>query len=220
MTAVESTASVQDFRSPANWLTRDPTSVFDPDREELAPQNSSLVDTYFGGYYASAASPRRIDNLPFEFPTPPVDPSSALDLSSEFDAYSQFMDDLEQKKSITRKIYQAYRLRINGLRSAGALEGVELNERSEEDFWSFIRSSHFSRRAGLALMDNGNIRAVWKGEDESHLGLHFLGDRQMQYVIFKRRSGSSRISRTAGIDTVEGIKKQIGAFDLMSLVNA
>ena len=127
---------------------------------------------------------------------------------------------LNRKKSAARKIDQFYRLRINALRSAGALDGVELNERSEEDFWSFVRAPHIARRAGLALMDNGNLRAVWKGEDESHLGLHFLGSRQVQYVIFKRRSGSRRISRTAGIDTVEGIKKQIGAFDLMSLVNA
>ena len=48
----------------------------------------------------------------------------------------------------------------------------------------------------------------------------FSGAGRLQYVIFKRRPGSRRISRTAGIDTVEGIKKQIGAFDLMSLVNA
>ena len=69
-------------------------------------------------------------------------------------------------------------------------------------------------------MDNGNIRAVWKGEDASHLGLHFLGEQQVQYVIFKRHHGNGKISRTAGIDTFEGVKKQIGAFDLMSLVNA
>ena len=115
---------------------------------------------------------------------------------------------------------QVYRLRVDALRSAAALGGFEVNEFSVRDFWSFIGSLDCPQRAGLALMGNGNIRAVWKGEDESHLGLHFLGGRQVQYVIFKRRPGSRRISRTAGIDTVEGIQKQIGAFDLTLLVSA
>ena len=85
---------------------------------------------------------------------------------------------------------QDYRLRIEALRNAAALEGIELNEASVSDFWLFIRSPRFSQRAGLALMDNGNLRAVWKGEDAGHLGLHFMGDRQVQYVILKPRSGS------------------------------
>lgn len=115
---------------------------------------------------------------------------------------------------------QAYRLRIEALRNAAALEGIELNEASVSDFWLFIRSPRFSQRAGLALMDNGNLRAVWKGEDASHLGLHFMGDRQVQYVIFNWRSGSRRISRTAGRDSFEGVRRQISAFDLVSLVSA
>ena len=146
--------------------------------------------------------------------------STAPDLRIESDPWSEYIAGLEEKESNAQQVRQAYKARIDVLRIAAAPEGIELNEASVRDFWSFIRSSHFSRQAGLALMDNGNIRAVWKGEDANHLGLHFLGDRQVQYVIFKRRPGSRRISRTAGIDTVEGIKKQIGAFDLMSLVNA
>ena len=114
---------------------------------------------------------------------------------------------------------QAYELRIEELRADAELDGIIVNRDSELDFWSFIGSTDLSRRAGLALMDNGNLRAVWKGDDSDHLGLHFLGDQTVQYVIFKRRSVSSQISRVAGIDTFEGIKRQIRAFDLMSLVN-
>ncbi len=137
-----------------------------------------------------------------------------------FDPRSKYIADFEEKNSVSRQVRQAYKARIDKLRSGAALDGFEVNGASEKDFWSFIGSSGFSRRAGLALMDNGNLRAVWKREDASHLGLHFLGERQVQYVIFKRRSGSRKISRTAGIDTFEGVKKQILAFDLLPLVNA
>ncbi len=146
--------------------------------------------------------------------------STAPGLRNESDPWNEFIAELEVKESDAKHVRQAYKTRIDVLRSAAILDGFEVNEASAKDFWSFIGSTHFPRRAGLALMENGNIRAVWKGKDASHLGLHFLGDRQVQYVIFKRRPGSRRISRTAGIDTFEGVKKQIGAFDLMSLVTA
>lgn len=146
--------------------------------------------------------------------------STAPGLRNEFDPWSEFITELDEKASDAKNVRQAYKVRIDVLRSGAALDGFELNGASERDFWSFIGSTNFLRRAGLALMENGNIRAVWKGEESSHLGLHFLGDRQIQYVIFKRRPGSGRVSRTAGIDTFEGIKKQIRAFDLTSLVNA
>ena len=153
-------------------------------------------------------------------PNTSTDYSTSPGLRNEFDPWSEFITELEEKESDAKHVRQAYKARIDVLRSAAALDGFEVNGASERDFWSFIGSTYFSRRAGLALMENGNLRAVWKGEDASHLGLHFRGDRQIQYVIFKRRSGSRRISRTAGIDTFEGVKKQIGAFDLMSLVTA
>ena len=117
------------------------------------------------------------------------------------------------------RVNQHYLRRIDELRGYAELDGITVNPASERDFWSFAGSANFSRRAGLALMDNGDICAVWKGDDRSHLSLHFLGDGSIQYVIFKRRSAGAKLSRVAGSDTVDGIRKQIRAFDLMSLVN-
>ncbi len=144
----------------------------------------------------------------------------APDLSTVADPWSEYTAALEEKESNAKQVRQAYKTRIDMLRVAATLEEIEMNEASVDDFWSFIGSSNFSRQAGLALMENGNIRAVWKGEEESHLGLHFLGEQQVQYVIFKRRPGSRSISRTAGRDSFDGVKRQIGAFDLVSLVCA
>ena len=122
--------------------------------------------------------------------------------------------ELEKKHTQAREMYHAYMLRIEVLRSEAALDGFSVNAASEEDFWSFVESMSFAQKAGLVLLDNGNLRAVWKGEDGSHLGLQFLGNRLVEYVIFQRRRATRDVSRGAGRDTIEGIKRQIRASDL------
>ena len=67
-------------------------------------------------------------------------------------------------------------------------------------------------------MDNGNLRAVWKDNKGNRLGLQFLGGGMVQHVIFKQRNAARPISRVAGRDTFEGIKRQIDTFDLDSLL--
>ncbi len=124
-----------------------------------------------------------------------------------------------QRTQDASEVHHAYRQRIDELSRRGIEEGISLSEASERDFWAFVGAPVTARRAGLVLMDNGNLRAVWKGDDGSHLGIHFLGGQSVRYVIFKRRLASTQISRVAGIDTFEGIKKQIRAFDLTSLVH-
>ena len=115
---------------------------------------------------------------------------------------------------------QACKVRIEALRADAAQDGYNLNVASERDFWHFIRSEPFIRKGNLVLMDNGNLRAVWKGEHGTHIGLQFLGWRTVQYVIFKRRAGTWAISRVAGRDSFEGVKRQIQAFDLRPLIYA
>ena len=120
----------------------------------------------------------------------------------------------------TSGMLQAYSIRIEALRSDAALDGFGVNEASEMDFWSFMRSVPFGRRAEVVLVDDGNLRAIWDDEDGSRLGLQFLGNRALQYVIFRRRAGSSRISRVAGRDTFDGVRQQVRAFELQTLLQA
>ena len=117
-------------------------------------------------------------------------------------------------------MYRAYRTRIESLISDAALDGFTLSRESERDFWSFVRSVPFARKGELVLLDNGNLRAVWDGEDGSHLGLQFLGDRMLQFVIFRRKKGSGQISRLAGRDTFAGVKEQVRSFDPEAFLNA
>lgn len=113
-----------------------------------------------------------------------------------------------------------YRDRVRLLCREGEAEGIELHSPSEEDFYSFVKSAPFFGRASLVLIDNGNLRAVWRGDGGSHVGIQFRGGQVASYVIFKRRSSGSGISRVAGTDTLDGVKRQIQAFGLEALLNA
>ena len=115
-----------------------------------------------------------------------------------------------------------YLRRIDDLRGYGAEDGIAMNAASEGDFWAFIGTMPSARRAGLVLTDDGNLRAVWDDDhdDDHHLALQFLGNGQVQYVIFKRRSAGGKVARVAGRDTFDGIRRLIGDFDLHPLVRA
>lgn len=107
-----------------------------------------------------------------------------------------------------------YHHRIETLQSDAETEVFAINNASEENFWSFIGSIPLTRKAELVLMDNGNLRAVWKDQNGNHLGVQFLGEQMAEFVIFKQRPSAASVSRVAGIDTLEGLIAQLQAFDL------
>ena len=144
----------------------------------------------------------------------------ALYQSSPTDLWNHFNAELANKTKKAWEVHQGYWIRIEALRSDAMLDGFNVNGASERDFWSFFKSVPFAGKAELVLLDDGNLRAIWSGEDGSHLGLQFLGDRMLQYVIFRRRKRSSRISRVAGRDTFEGVKKQVRTFELDALLKS
>ncbi len=118
--------------------------------------------------------------------------------------------------------YERYHERLVELREAAEEEGIEWSEASAEDFRAFVTGNPGWRKGSVVLMENGNLRTVWDddNDDDRHVALQFLGDGHVQYVIFKRRPGAVKVSRVAGADTFDGIKRQVAAFDLSSLVYA
>lgn len=56
---------------------------------------------------------------------------------------------------------------------------------------------------------NGNFRAIWEDGKENRVAIQFMGAQRGEYVIFKRRPDASDVSRVAGIDTLDGIRRQI-----------
>lgn len=135
----------------------------------------------------------------------PLDPAEAYD--REIKSEPQLYD-----------IYSAYANRIEVLKEQAELDGYSLNRASRDAFFEFLKKNPLMKRGRLVLMENGNLRAVWKGGKEDHVGLQFINNQSIQYVIFTRRAPQSPISRVSGRDTPDGIKKQIEAFDLDSVL--
>lgn len=141
------------------------------------------------------------------------------DLTGPTSLQARFMAEYALKREDSLRIGQAYELRIEELRSYAEFDGLSINEASENDFWSFIMSLPFAGEAELVLLDNGNLRAIWDDDNGNHFGLQFLGDRELQYVIFRHRNGRRKISRAAGRDSFDGVKLQIQTFDLETLLH-
>lgn len=114
-----------------------------------------------------------------------------------------------------------YEDRIKYLRNEAEHDGICLNPTSERFFWHFVNSVSRARRAYLFLLDNGNLRAVWKGESNTQVGLQFRGDGKVQYVIFARRAPEEDLTTEYGHECIDvAINGQIKDFDLRQLVGA
>ncbi len=112
----------------------------------------------------------------------------------------------------------AYQARLSALQNFAVDDGYSLNQGSVDDFWLFVRTEHDIRKGSVVIIDNGNLRMMWMDRQVSQLGLQFLGNNEIQYVIFKQRHNARHVSRVAGRDTLEGVKRQIDAFDLTSML--
>ncbi|MCY4152017.1 MAG: hypothetical protein OXE94_07255 [Aestuariivita sp.] len=103
----------------------------------------------------------------------------------------------------------AYNHRISVLEEQAADEGIFLNSRSRETFQVFFRSNPMIKLGELYLLENGNLRAIWKGDGASHVGLQFLENGLIQFVLFKQRHPDVPVSRRYGRDTPSGVLAQI-----------
>jgi len=93
--------------------------------------------------------------------------------------------------------------RVQFLRIEAEIDRVPFSDASFSDFQAFMRETRPRVRPSLFLNDNGNLRALWKNDTREQIGLQFLGEGNIQFVIFKRRPGTLRMARIAGIDAKE-----------------
>ena len=131
-----------------------------------------------------------------------------------FEISNSFYEEFNQRAQYFLDSLSNYVKRIQDLKEIGLDDGISLNPDSISACLKFFFANPFLKLAGLIVKENGNLRAIWEGENEVHVGLQFLGDQSLQYVIFKQRTPEAPVSRVSGRDTMDGIMHQIEAFDL------
>jgi hypothetical protein len=77
--------------------------------------------------------------------------------------------------------------RIQALRIEAEIDQVPFSNASHAEFRNFMRQVVARVCPAIFLRDNGNLRALWKNNDQEQIGLQFLGGRDVQFVILKRR---------------------------------
>jgi hypothetical protein len=80
------------------------------------------------------------------------------------------------------------------------------SESSLADMRSFLDSLPFAERPAIFLLDDGNLRAVWRNAEKEQVGLQFLGGGIVQFVMFVRRQQPPMMSRSAGTDALTAIR--------------
>jgi hypothetical protein len=107
-------------------------------------------------------------------------------------------------------------LRIQALRVEAEIDQVPFSDASYADFRAFIRQVPSRARPAIFLRDNGNLRALWKNDNQEQIGLQFLGGGDVQYVILKRRPGG-RLMSHYGVDSRGGVMAVIRAAQATAL---
>ena len=109
--------------------------------------------------------------------------------------------------------------RLAELASAAEDEGIAPSEPSQRDLRRFFAENESRRSPSLFLLPNGNFRAVWWNDRKEQLGLQFLGDGEVQYVIFKEREDApGKFRRSYGQDEIRRLDTLIQAMNVGSLI--
>ena len=116
--------------------------------------------------------------------------------------------------SQNNRVEQLYDERIETLNELAREDGYELDESSYNNFHNFLEKYPRLVHADLVLLDNGNLRAIWKGENCTEIGLQFLKDSRVQYVLFNESGPNNAESRPYGRGGFEETMKKIKEFDL------
>ncbi len=198
------------YQVPVSLIDLDSVSTFDTDRNSNIPDSYNILSR-LAKTYGNESLYLNNDN---------VQPNEKyLDILTHqhhvksIDLRSLLHNEIVSNDNQIKKLNQKYQTRIQELHGYAILEGFNIKKSSQKDFWCFIKSTRYMRKASLFLMDNGNLRTVWRDSYGNHIGLQFLGNGRGEYVIFKRRSSNKDVARVAGIDILDGIKIQIRSFN-------
>jgi hypothetical protein len=117
------------------------------------------------------------------------------------------------------QITEAVRERIASLKDLAFAESLSISASSESDLFQFLKMTAVEKRPSVFLLESGNFRFVWKNARGEQIGVQFLGDGVVQFVLFAYRTNAQMVVRSCGRDSVEGILQQIDGLRLSGLIH-
>jgi hypothetical protein len=105
--------------------------------------------------------------------------------------------------------------RITDLREIAKDEEGLFNEESAKEGERFASKLTTHRRPSVFLVANGNLRLLWASDAGEQIGLQFIGNSEVQYVLMARRD--EKIATVMGVDRVDAIMRYINAAGLAQL---
>jgi hypothetical protein len=154
---------------PANIL-----SIMDPENEFYENSSISKIIEYFDDQPASWA---------LSFDESPTIPPQLVTL-----------EQIKRKMVASEKVLP----RLNHLRMCSLEDEEAFSDESERSLLEFLDGYGVAVRPLLALLDNGNLRAVWKDDFGQQIGVQFLGGKKVQFVLFVKRDAEMPYAQLFG----------------------
>lgn len=128
-------------------------------------------------------------------------------------------DEIQARTDQLNHVATSCRRRIRELDDFARSEGFRVNPASQRTFWRFLGRSAFGTEPGLVLLDNGNLRATWGDMRPTHVGLQFLPNDQIQYVVFARPASSPNVMRGRGRAGITNLPKLLDSYGVADLLD-
>ncbi len=108
--------------------------------------------------------------------------------TTHFDSFveaplSRYQEEQLARSRLQQEIRDAVTERLNALVHDLSDEDRSVNPTSRKDFLNFVHATPFASKPAIAILENGNVRALWREPAGGQVGLQFLGEQIIQFVI-------------------------------------
>jgi hypothetical protein len=125
----------------------------------------------------------------------------------------EYQTKISAKHEAQQQLKSQIATRIRELQLEAFADSAPYSDCSLTDLHKFFDSLSFTKGPAIFLLDNGNLRALWKNNKKEQVGLQFLGGGVIQFVFFIERQVPPMMSRVAGTDTHTGIRQRLADFE-------
>jgi hypothetical protein len=112
-----------------------------------------------------------------------------------------------ERQNVSQRVRNAISERLTEVGCDAEASGAPVSLSSIRDFVAFIGRAQPARRPSVFLLENGNVRALWLNDKKEQVGLQFLGEEEVQFVIFALRP--SLMARERGIESLAAMLSRV-----------